>query len=59
MPRISPSLGLVALGAAATVLAWIDTALASTPQVPEPGSLALLSAGIAAVAVGSRWFRRK
>lgn len=36
-------------------------ALAGTPpvQLPEPGTLAMLSSAVAAGALGYRWFRRK
>jgi len=59
MIRIASGIGLVAVGAVAVVLASVGPALASVPRVPEPSSLVLLSAGIAAVALGARWFRRK
>jgi len=59
MIRIASGIGLVAVGAVAVVLASVGPALASVPRVPEPSSLVLLSAGIAAVALGARWLRRK
>jgi hypothetical protein len=39
--------------------AWAGNENGPAPRVPEPTTLALLSAGAAAVAVGTRWFRRK
>jgi len=59
MIRIASGIGLVAVGAVAVVLASVGPALASAAGVPEPSSLTLLSAGIAAVALGARWLRRK
>ena len=59
MPRIARTLRLVAVSTTAVAVTWTDQAIASVNPVPEPGSLALLSAGIAAVALGARWFRRK
>jgi len=59
MIRMTSGRGLVALAAVAVVLASVGPALASATAVPEPSSLTLLSAGIAAVALGARWFRRK
>jgi hypothetical protein len=49
------------VGASIIVLAWVAQAAAgtTTAPVPEPGTMALLAAGAAAVAVGTRWFRRK
>lgn len=45
------------------VLTSVGPALAGqengTVRLPEPTTLALLSAGFAAVTLGTRWFRRK
>jgi hypothetical protein len=58
---------LVTSGAAIIILASAARVVASTTNngpppaisVPEPISLALLSAGAAALTLGARWFRRK
>ena len=50
------------LGAAVISLTYVAQAaagLSDSVAVPEPTTLALISAGAAALAVGTRWFRRK
>jgi len=48
------------LVAAIVTLTWVAQASASVPtRVPEPGTLALLTASAAALTLGTRWFRRK
>ena len=61
MKKLLSRFGLVAAGTAVVTLTWVAQAVASAPpvQVPEPGTLALLSAGAAALTLGARWFRRK
>jgi len=57
-------LGLAVAGAVVGLLVGTGPVIASTngqPPItlPEPGTLTLLAAGVAAVTVGARWFRRK
>jgi len=53
-------LGLAAVGVVVILLGWPGSAMASIiVKVPEPTTLTLLAAGVAAVTVGARWFRRK
>ena len=52
----------ILLGTALMVLTCAAQAAAgetATVAVPEPTTLALISAGVAALTVGTRWFRRK
>ena len=50
----------VIAGVAAQILVTVGTAYAGVPvSLPEPGSLALLGVGAAAVAVGAWWRNRK
>ena len=60
MNRIAWAWSGSGLMATVLVLATV-TSLAASPavQVPEPGSAVLLSVGIAAIALGSRWMRHK
>lgn len=61
MKNVLSRFGLVAAGAAVVTLSWVAQSAASDRvfPVPEPGTLALLSAGVAALTFGTRWFRRK
>ena len=62
MKKVLSRFGLVAAGVAVVTLTWVTQGTASDGQiirVPEPGTLALLSAGAAALTLGARWFRRK
>jgi hypothetical protein len=58
-----PSLGVGWFGVCAAVLAWAVPAVAGGPappvSVPGPGTLTMLSTGIAVVVVGVRWLRGK
>jgi len=61
MKTLSLGAGWLVAGAI-TVLAWAGPAAAGAPpvvQLPSPGTLTMLSTGIALAVLGARWLRRK